>query len=81
MGCAGFTCRLARAARLAFLWAHRVSGRPLLPGAAMFEAAHAAGLSLAGGMLAVTAHHAMLVRLPGYLCCCEESPTSRMPWL
>jgi acyl transferase domain-containing protein/acyl carrier protein len=37
------------ASHLAYLWDHQVSGRPLLPGAAMLEAAHAAATLLAGG--------------------------------
>ena len=45
---AGFALRLGSGPGLSFLWQHRVSGRALLPGAAMFEAAHAAGTSLLG---------------------------------
>ncbi len=36
-----FQCSLG-VASLAWLWEHRVSGRAILPGAAMFEAAFAA---------------------------------------
>jgi hypothetical protein len=45
---AGFALRLGSGPGLSFLWQHRVSGRALLPGAAMFEVAHAAGSSLSG---------------------------------
>ena len=45
---AGFSLQLGSSSGLAFLWQHRVSGRALLPGAAMFEATHAAGSSLSG---------------------------------
>ncbi len=55
----GFTCRLAGdSPPLAFLLAHRVAGRPLLPGAAMFEAAHAAGAALTGA----TCHGVLLLQ-------------------
>ena len=36
-------------AALAYLWDHRVQGRALLPGAAMFETAYAAGMLLLAG--------------------------------
>ena len=45
--CARFTAPLASEA-LAYLLDHRVAGRSLLPGAAMFEAVAAAGRTLAG---------------------------------
>ena len=43
-------CRLA-GARLAFMWDHQVSGKPLFPGAAFFEAIAAAACLLIGGRL------------------------------
>lgn len=46
---AEFMCDMTRPS-LAYLMDHRVSGRALLPGAAMFEASHAAAVMLLGGM-------------------------------
>ena len=45
---ARFLCSLLESPALAYLWEHRVRGRALLPGAAMFEAAYAAGAALLG---------------------------------
>jgi 3-oxoacyl-(acyl-carrier-protein) synthase len=46
-----FACNLA-SAPLAYLWAHRVSGRALLPGAGFFELAAAAAATLCAGQRA-----------------------------
>ena len=44
-GASHFSCRLA-VAQHAYLWQHCVNGRPLLPGAAMLEAAYAGAATL-----------------------------------
>ena len=51
---AQFQAALSGAA-LSYLWDHRVQGRPLFPGAAMFEAAFSAGALLLAGSSATTA--------------------------
>jgi hypothetical protein len=61
-----FALRLGSGPGLSFLWQHRVSGRALLPGAAMFEAAHAAGSSLLG--LSSEHHDVQSVSLPVSVC-------------
>ena len=45
---ARFLYSLVGPPKLAYLWEHRVRGRALFPGAAMFEAAYAAGAALLG---------------------------------
>ena len=45
---ARFVSGLAATPALVYLWEHRVRSRALFPGAAMFEAAYAAGAALLG---------------------------------
>ena len=76
-GAGRFECGLAANPGMAFLWQHQVSGRAILPGAAMFEAAFAAAAVLlpegsAVGLVAASISAPVLLKSPS-----AEAPDTR----